>query len=190
MFLTFLGATKHLYNWLCPLVGWLVGWSVGNAFIKITESRILRYAIAPLASSLFFIQWKQRFSQMDQSEMRMKLCLSFKTRPVFALKKTTTDIDKSLMKKKKSQPITNDEWEFPLSVGQKSLSHLYNRLCQSVGRSGNALNTSNSCIISTEKLSWPSKRSIHQLIHKINHLFNHKWHSFIKKHLVTKNIHS
>ena len=25
----FLGATKHLYNWLCPLVGWLVGWSVG-----------------------------------------------------------------------------------------------------------------------------------------------------------------
>ena len=22
----FLGATKHLYNWLCPLVGWLVGW--------------------------------------------------------------------------------------------------------------------------------------------------------------------
>ena len=20
-----LGATKHLYNWLCPLVGWLVG---------------------------------------------------------------------------------------------------------------------------------------------------------------------
>ena len=24
----FLGATKHLYNWLCPLVGWLVGQSV------------------------------------------------------------------------------------------------------------------------------------------------------------------
>ena len=21
----FLGATKHLYNWLCPLVGWSVG---------------------------------------------------------------------------------------------------------------------------------------------------------------------
>ena len=21
----FLGATKHLYNWLCPSVGWLVG---------------------------------------------------------------------------------------------------------------------------------------------------------------------
>ena len=25
----FLGATKHLYNWLCPLVGRSVGWSVG-----------------------------------------------------------------------------------------------------------------------------------------------------------------
>ena len=25
----FLGATKHLYNWLCPLVGWSVGWLVG-----------------------------------------------------------------------------------------------------------------------------------------------------------------
>ena len=22
----FLGATKHFYNWLCPLVGWSVGW--------------------------------------------------------------------------------------------------------------------------------------------------------------------
>ena len=28
--LLFLGATKHLYNWLCPLVGWLVGWSVSR----------------------------------------------------------------------------------------------------------------------------------------------------------------
>ena len=26
----FLGATKHLYNWLRPLVGWSVGWLVGN----------------------------------------------------------------------------------------------------------------------------------------------------------------
>ena len=26
----FLGATKHLYNWLCPLVGRLVGWLVGR----------------------------------------------------------------------------------------------------------------------------------------------------------------
>ena len=25
----FLGATKHIYNWLCPLVGLLVCWSVG-----------------------------------------------------------------------------------------------------------------------------------------------------------------
>ena len=32
----FLGATKHLYNWLCPLVGWsvgrLVGWLVTHLF--------------------------------------------------------------------------------------------------------------------------------------------------------------
>ena len=31
--LLFLGATKHLYNWLCPLVGRSVGWS-GNAFVR------------------------------------------------------------------------------------------------------------------------------------------------------------
>ena len=39
----FLGATKHLYNWLCPLVGWSVGWlvgrSVGNAFIRRSTRR-------------------------------------------------------------------------------------------------------------------------------------------------------
>ena len=29
MYLAFLGATKHLYNWLCLLVGRLVGWLVG-----------------------------------------------------------------------------------------------------------------------------------------------------------------
>ena len=28
----FLGATKHLYNWLYPSVGWLVGWSVTHSF--------------------------------------------------------------------------------------------------------------------------------------------------------------
>ena len=28
----FLGATKHLYNWLCPSVGRLVGWSVTHSF--------------------------------------------------------------------------------------------------------------------------------------------------------------
>ena len=32
----FLGATKHLYNWLCPLVGWLVGRSVGRQHIHST----------------------------------------------------------------------------------------------------------------------------------------------------------
>ena len=37
----FLGATKHLYNWLCPLVGRSVGWSVGNAFLRRSTRRIL-----------------------------------------------------------------------------------------------------------------------------------------------------
>ena len=36
----FLGATKHLYNWLCPLVGWLVGLS-GNAFVRRSTRRTL-----------------------------------------------------------------------------------------------------------------------------------------------------
>ena len=26
----FLGATKHLYNWLCLSVGWSVSWLVGQ----------------------------------------------------------------------------------------------------------------------------------------------------------------
>ena len=29
---SFLGATKHLYNWLCPLVGRSVGWLVTHLF--------------------------------------------------------------------------------------------------------------------------------------------------------------
>ena len=37
---SFLGATKHLYNWLCPLVGWLVGRS-GNAFVRRSTRRTL-----------------------------------------------------------------------------------------------------------------------------------------------------
>ena len=28
----FLGATKHLFNWLCPSVGWSVGLSVTHSF--------------------------------------------------------------------------------------------------------------------------------------------------------------
>ena len=36
----FLGATKHLYNWLCPSVGW----SVGYAFVRrSTPSHLLAY---------------------------------------------------------------------------------------------------------------------------------------------------
>ena len=36
----FLGATKHLYNWLCPSVGWSVGlW--GNAFVRRSTRRTL-----------------------------------------------------------------------------------------------------------------------------------------------------
>ena len=33
LFNFFLGATKHLYNWLCLLVSWLVGWSVTHSFV-------------------------------------------------------------------------------------------------------------------------------------------------------------
>ena len=43
-----------------------------------------------------------------------------------------------------------------------------------------SLKTSNSCNFSTEKWSWPSKRSIQLLIHSINHLFIHK-KTFIHK---------
>ena len=47
---SFLGATKHLYNWLCPLVGRLVCWSVGNAFVRrSTPSHLLAYL------ALFFL---------------------------------------------------------------------------------------------------------------------------------------
>ena len=33
----FLDASSHLYKRPCPSVGWLVGWSVGNAFVQIDE---------------------------------------------------------------------------------------------------------------------------------------------------------
>ena len=50
----FLGATKHLYNWLCPLVGRLVGRSVGNTFVRrSTPSHLLAYL------ALFFIYKRQ-----------------------------------------------------------------------------------------------------------------------------------
>ena len=45
----FLGATKHLYNWLCPSVCWLVCWS-GNAFVRRSTRRTL---LAYLAFFLF-----------------------------------------------------------------------------------------------------------------------------------------
>ena len=49
LLLIFLSATKHLYNWLCPLVGRSVGlW--GNAFVRRSTRRTL---LAYLA--LFFI---------------------------------------------------------------------------------------------------------------------------------------
>ena len=40
----FLGATKHLYNWLCPLVGR----SVGNAFVRRSTRRTLLAYLALL----------------------------------------------------------------------------------------------------------------------------------------------
>ena len=47
----FLGATKHLYNWLCPLVGRSVGRSVGlwgNAFVRRSTRRTLLAYVALL----------------------------------------------------------------------------------------------------------------------------------------------
>ena len=44
-FFFFLGATKHLYNWLCPSVGRLVGRS-GNAFIRRSTRRTLLACLA------------------------------------------------------------------------------------------------------------------------------------------------
>ena len=44
----FLGAAKRLYNWLCPLVGWLVGLSVCNAFVQQSTRRTLLAYLALL----------------------------------------------------------------------------------------------------------------------------------------------
>ena len=63
-FLCFLGATKHLYNWLCPSVGrsvgWLVGWSVCNAFVRRSTHRTL---LAYLALLLLQLDWNTPRSQ-------------------------------------------------------------------------------------------------------------------------------
>ena len=64
-------------------------------------------------------------------------------------------------------------WQFFLDAS----SHLYNRLCLLVGRSVGWLVgwlVGNAFIFSTEKWFYPSKRSIHQVIHSINHSFIHK----------------
>ena len=51
----FLGATKHLYSWLCPSVGRLVGRSlgrlVGNAFVRRSTRRTLLAFLAWLFKS-------------------------------------------------------------------------------------------------------------------------------------------
>ena len=39
----FLGATKHLHNWLCLLVGWLVGWSVGRVTHSLDDPHVVPY---------------------------------------------------------------------------------------------------------------------------------------------------
>ena len=53
------------------------------------------------------------------------------------------------------------------------------------------LKTSKSSIFSTEKWFYPSKGSIHQVIHSFNHSFIQKGCSFIKKkQLFIKNVHS
>ena len=50
LFSRFLVATKHLYIWLCPSVGWLVGWS-GNEFV----SRSTRRTYWPTWPCFFFL---------------------------------------------------------------------------------------------------------------------------------------
>ena len=112
-FNSFLDASSHLYNRLCPSVGWLVGRLVGrsgNAFIEITESRVLRYAIAPLTSSLFCFQWKRRFSQIDQSrvENETRVPLLKYLQLSFCSQKDNYHNDKSSMREK---PI-NYQWFF------------------------------------------------------------------------------
>ena len=51
----FLGATKHLYNWLCLLVGRSVefGRSVGNAFVRRSTRRTLLSYLALLFTMPF-----------------------------------------------------------------------------------------------------------------------------------------
>ena len=39
----FLGATKHLYNWLSLLVGWLVGWLVGRVMHSFDDPHVAPY---------------------------------------------------------------------------------------------------------------------------------------------------
>ena len=39
----FLGATKHLYNWLCPSVGRSVGWSVGRVTHSFNDPHVAPY---------------------------------------------------------------------------------------------------------------------------------------------------
>ena len=53
----FLGATKHLYNWLCPSVGRLVCLSVGNAFVRRSTRRTLLVYLALFFKNLdsFFL---------------------------------------------------------------------------------------------------------------------------------------
>ena len=41
--LSFLGATKHLYNWLCQSVDWSVGWSVGRVKHSFDDSHVAPY---------------------------------------------------------------------------------------------------------------------------------------------------
>ena len=42
-FHVFLGATKHLYNWLCPSVGWSVGLLVGRVTHPFDDLHVAPY---------------------------------------------------------------------------------------------------------------------------------------------------
>jgi len=82
---SFLGATKHLYNWLCPLVGRLVGRSVGlwgNAFVRRSTRRTLLAYLAlffcvkikvssqNIFENIFTVQRNRIYILIIQSRMR------------------------------------------------------------------------------------------------------------------------
>ena len=49
-----LGAPKHLYNWVCPLVGWSIGLSISRSRIRSTTYTAHLIGLLGLVSFFFF----------------------------------------------------------------------------------------------------------------------------------------